>query len=141
MQGGGKPQNGGQATRISDLRASVMTRRPDPKLAKPPKPGKAPKRESDDARAARAERVAQAQHTTSLLKGGKSAKGYERPGEKLERSERRKGWLFFQLVLVIVVAGGVAYALDPTLLPPEWAARVQGWTEQGRAFISQYIEI
>lgn len=142
MQRGGKAQDsGGQPTRISDLRASVIARKPDPHLAKPPKPRKAPKRESEDERAAKAEKLAHVQHTTSLLKGGKSARNYERPGEKAERMGRRQGGLFFQLVLVIVAAGGIAYALDPTILPPEWAQKMQEWTDQGRTFVSQYIEI
>jgi hypothetical protein len=142
MQRGGKAQDGGeQRTRISDLRASVIARKPDPHLAKPPKPRKPPKRESEDERALKAEKLAQAQHTTSLLKGGKSARGYERPGEKAERVERRQGGFFFQLVLVIVAAAGIAYALDPTILPPEWAAKLEDWVGQGRAFVSQYVEI
>lgn len=110
-------------TQIADLRAGL--RKADTKPAKiefdkaPPKPKKQPKRENVDERAEKAERQAQQQHTTSLLKGGSSKKAYVRKGERPERKGTFLG-LLFQLVLVVAVAGGVAYALDPSLVPEEW---------------------
>lgn len=125
-----RPGTAAQPTRIADLRASLRAAS-EPQLAKPPKPRKAPKRESDDERAAKAEKVAMAQHRTSLLKGGDSSKPYLRPGE---RPERKKGGLVAQLIIVMVVAVGVAYALDPTIVPAEW-------TEKAHEFLSQYIKL
>jgi hypothetical protein len=134
MQGaGGKVQGPGQPTRISDLRASLRNANATrTKLPKPPKPRKPPKRESEDERAARAEKQAMAQHTTSLLKGGNSKKPYLRPGERLEK--KSSGGLFLQLALVMIVAGGVALALDPSIIPPEWIDRA-------RDLISPYVKI
>ena len=120
----------GSQTRIADLRAQVQSASID--IKKPPKPRKPVKRESEDERAAKAERQAQAQHTTSLLAGGKSSKNYKRPGEKAERNGG--GGLFFQLLLVMIIAGGVAYALDPSIVPPEWI-------DKARDFVGQYVKI
>ncbi len=120
----------GSQTRIADLRAQVNAASVD--MKKPPKPRKAVKRESEDERAAKAERQALAQHTTSLLAGGKSSKNYQRPGEKAER--KGGGGLFFQLLLVMIVAGGVAYALDPSILPQEWL-------DKAHEFVGQYVKI
>ena len=114
----------GSQTRIADLRAQVQSASID--IKKPPKPRKPVKRESED------ERAAQAQHTTSLLAGGKSSKNYKRPGEKAER--KGGGGLFFQLLLVMIIAGGVAYALDPSIVPPEWI-------DKARDFVGQYVKI
>ena len=113
-------------TRIADLRAGLRTTANKPRFEKaPPKPKKSKAaRETIDERAEKAERQAQAQHTTSLLNGGKSSKNYVRVGQR----EQRKGTvlgLIFQLVLVIGAVGGIAYAIDPTLLPPEWTAKAQ----------------
>lgn len=111
-------------TRIADLRAGLRASATKPRFEKaPPKPkkSKAP-RETVDERAEKAERQALAQHTTSLLNGGKSNKNYVRVGQR----EQRKGTflgLIFQLVLVVGAVGGIAYAIDPTLLPPEWGAK------------------
>ena len=120
--------------RISDLRASVRTDKREvvrDKLVppKPPKRGQAVKRESEEDRAIKAEKQALAQHTTSLLAGGKSSKRYIRPGE---RAERRSGGLFVQLLLVMIVVGGAAYALDPTIVPAEWTAKAH-------ELISKYV--
>lgn len=122
-------EGAGSQTRIADLRAQFKSASAD--MKKPPKPRKPVKRESDEERALKAERQAMAQHTTSLLAGGKSSKNYQRPGE---RAERKGGGLFFQLLLVIIVAGGVAYALDPTIIPPEWI-------DTARDFVGQYVKI
>ncbi len=122
----------GSQTRIADLRAQFKSTSADMKKPpKPPKPRKAVKRDSEDERAAKAERLAMAQHTTSLLAGGKSTRNYKRPGEK---SERKGGGLFFQLLLVMIIAGGVAYALDPSIVPPEWI-------DKARGVVGQYIKI
>lgn len=129
QQTGNRFGGAGQKTRIADLRAQVNSASAD--VRKPPKPRKAVKRESEEERALRAERQAMAQHKTSLLAGGNSKKPYQRPGE---REERKSGGLFFQLILVMVVAGGVALALDPSIIPAEWIAT-------GREFIGQYVKI
>ncbi len=120
---------GGQ-TRIADLRAQLNPSTAD--MKKPPKPRKAVKRESEEERALKAERMAQAQHTTSLLSGGNSKKPYQRPGERAER--KSGGGLLFQLLLVMIIAGGVAFALDPTIIPPEWI-------DQARDIVGPYIKI
>ena len=129
QQSGNRFGGTAQKNRIADLRASVTSASAD--LAKPPKPRKAVKRESEEERALKAERVAMAQHRTSLLAGADSKKPYKRPGE---REERKGGSLFFQLVLVTVAAGGVALALDPSIIPAEWI-------ETARSFIGQYVKI
>ncbi len=126
----------GQSMRIADLRASVRVDKRDavrnaPAPPKPPKRGKAIKRESEEDRAIKAEKQSLAQHTTSLLKGGKSAKNYVRPGE---RAERKSGGLFFQLLLVFIFVGGAAYVLDPTIVPAEWTAKAQ-------ELIAKYVKI
>lgn len=109
-------------TRIADLRAAANKSRFE-KAPPQPKKSKAP-RETAEERAAKAERQALAQHTTSLLDGGKSAKNYVRVGERAERKGTVLG-LIFQLILVVAAVGGIAYAIDPTLLPAEWSAKAQ----------------
>lgn len=91
--------------------------------APPPKSKRQPKRETADDRAEKAERQAMLQHTTSLLKGGNSKKPYVRVGERPEKRGTLIGFLF-QLILVLAAAGGVAYAIDPTLVPEEWKAKI-----------------
>ncbi|MEQ1782342.1 MAG: hypothetical protein ABMA14_13340 [Hyphomonadaceae bacterium] len=106
-------------------------KRDAPAMPQPPKPGKGVKRESEEDRAVKAEKQALAQHTTSLLAGGKSSKHYVRPGE---RAERKSGGLFFQLLLVVILVGGAAYALDPTIVPAEWTAKAH-------ELIARYVKI
>lgn len=130
QQTGKRLEGASQGVRVTDLRAQLRAASAGSQTPKPPKPRKAPKRESEEERAIKAEKAALAQHTTSLLKGGNSKKPYLRPGE---RAERKSGGLFAQLLLVIIIAGGVAYALDPTLAPAEW-------TDKAHAFISQYVD-
>jgi hypothetical protein len=117
----GKPQGG---TRVTDLRASLkaMSAPPPPLEKRPPKPRKVSKNESEEERWAKAEQLAMLQHTTSLLDHGKkkSKKPYVRVGE---RPEKKKGGLIFQLLLVMIVVFGVAWYLDPTLVPQEWTDR------------------
>lgn len=122
-------EGAGRETRIADLRAQFNS--PSADMKKPPKPRKPVKRDTEEERALKAERQAQAQHTTSLLAGGRSSKNYKRPSEK---AERKGGGLFFQLLLVMVIAGGVAYALDPSIVPPEWIDRA-------RDVVGQYVKI
>lgn len=63
-----------------------------------------------DERAVKAERQAQAQHQTSLLT--KMPKH-----DRLKPVEKKRGAPFvLQLLLVLMVAGGVAVALDPALM-------------------------
>jgi len=137
MQRGLKSNTAANPTRIADLRASLRASQPtvEPKLAKPPKPRKLPRRESEEDRVIRAEKLAMAHHTTSLLNGGQNAgKDYKRPAERMERKKGSFGGLVVQLLLVAAVAGGVAYALDPTIVPAEWMTKAQ-------KFISQYIRL
>lgn len=137
MQGDGRRAgSASRTTRIADLRASVRTNKRDsvreaPAPPSPPKPGKGVKRESDEDRAIKAEKQALAQHTTSLLAGGNSRRPYVRPGE---RAERKSGGLFFQLLLVLIVVGGAAYALDPTIVPAEWTAKAH-------ELIAKYVKL
>ncbi len=98
---------------------------------KPPKRGKAVERESEEDRAIKAEKHALAQHTTSLLAGGKSSKNYKRPGE---RAERKSGGLIWQLLLVVMIVGVAAYALDPTIVPAEWTAKAH-------ELIAKYVKL
>ena len=122
--------------RIADLRASVrvdkrVAVRNTPAPPKPPKRGKAVKREFEEDRAIKAEKQALAQHTTSLLAGGKSSRNYQRPGE---RAERKSGGLIWQLLLVIMIVGATAYALDPTIVPAEWTAKAH-------ELIAKYVKL
>ncbi len=126
----------GSSQPIADLRASLRASKgidAPARPPKPPKPRKAVLRESEEERAVKAEKMALAQHQTSLLKGGNSRRPYVRPGEKPERKGSFIGFVF-QLVLVLAAVGGVAYALDPTLVPVEWQ-------EKAKDLISQYVKI
>lgn len=131
-------QRNAGATSVSQLRAGLRTQSgradTDSKNPKPPKERKARRGESDEERMVKAEKAAMALHTTSLLKGGNSNKAYLRPAERAQRAEERKGGLFWQLMLVFILVGGVAYAMDPTLVPAEW-------TDKAHEFISQYVKI
>jgi hypothetical protein len=133
MQRGAKGFGASKPTQIADLRASLRKQAAEPHLSKPPKPRQGVIRESEEERALKAEKQAMAQHATSLLKGGKPAgKDYKRPGERIERKGSIGGFLV-QLVVVLCIAGGVAYALDPTIVPPEWI-------DTANDFISQYVK-
>ena len=126
-------------TRIVDLRASLRAAQEKPRFEKaPPQPKKRPKGESVDERAEKAERQAQIQHTTSLLNGGNSKKPYVRIGERPEKKGTIVG-LLFQLVFVVAAAVGVACAIDPTLVPPEWAAKGHELLDQGHRLIKPYL--
>lgn len=131
-------QRNAGATSVTQLRASLRAQSgkadADPKTPKPPKERKSRRGESDEERMLKAEKAAMAQHTTSLLKGGNSGKAYLRPAERAQRAEERRGGLFWQLMLVFILVGGVAYAMDPTLVPAEW-------TDKAHEFISQYVKI
>jgi hypothetical protein len=110
-------------TQIADLRASLKAAAETPLERRPPKPRRAPKGETDEQRFEKVERQAMLQHTTSLLDGGnKSKKPYVRKGE---RPEKKQGGLLFQLLLVLIVVAGVAWYLDPTLVPQEWTDKAQ----------------
>lgn len=135
MQRASKGFGANSPTRIADLRASLRQQpAAEAKLTRPPKPRKTAIRESEEDRALKAEKQALAQHTTSLLKGGKPAgKNYKRPGERNERKGTVTG-LVLQLMFVVCIACGVAYALDPTILPDEWNAKAL-------EFVSKYIKV
>jgi len=102
---------------VSALRAQVGV---GPASAKPPArpqqsdprpPPPRPKaKDMADEQAARAEKMAQAQHETSLLTRG------PKNNRTKEYKEKKKGGLLLQLLLVVIVAAGVAVALDPQLL-------------------------
>lgn len=111
-------------TQIADLRASLQSAREKPKFDKaPPAPRKPKKTQVDhaEARAEKAERQSMQQHTTSLLTG-KAGKPYVRKGERQQHGGSIVG-LVFQIIFVVGLVGGVAYVIDPTLLPPEWSAK------------------
>lgn len=131
-------QRNAGATSVTELRASLRAASgkddAGPRAPKPPKERTSRRGESDEERILKAEKAAMAQHTTSLLKRDNSNKPYLRPAERAQRAEERKGGLFWQLSLVVIVVGGVAYALDPTLVPQEW-------TDTARDFIGQYVKI
>ena len=112
-------------TQIADLRASLRNVREKPKFDKaPPAPKKARKGAADLAteRAEKAERQSMQQHTTSLLTG-KASNAYVRKGDRPQSRGTILG-LMFQIVFVVAAIGIGAWILDPTLVPPEWNARV-----------------
>ncbi len=127
-------------TRIGDLRAGLRAAREKPAFERaPPKPKKRqPKGDTAEDRAEKAERQAQAQHTTSLLAGGNSKKRYVRVGERPEKKGTALGFLF-QLVLVMGVAGAAAYIIDPTIMPQEWTAQAHEWTDQAHDLIETWL--
>lgn len=110
-------------TQNADLRAKLHSVREKPRFDKaPPAPKKIKNTSVDIAneRAEKAERHSMQQHTTSLLTG-KAGKAYVRKGERPQRSGTILG-LMFQIIFVIALVVGVAYLIDPTILPPEWRA-------------------
>jgi hypothetical protein len=123
----------GSQVRVSDLRQQFRL------AAKPGKPAKAarhvknapvrngpdadkhkPKiihRDEPDRREelmAKAERLSQIHHTTSLLKVKP-----RRERHALHEEKRKKPGLFLQLALVVILAVGATIAIDPNLLPQE----------------------
>ena len=112
-------------TQNADLLAKLHSVREKPRFDKaPPAPKKIKNTSVDIAneRAEKAERHSMQQHTTSLLTG-KAGKAYVRKGERPQHSGTILG-LIFQITFVIVLVGGVAYLIDPTLMPPEWHAQI-----------------
>lgn len=110
-------------TQIADLRASVQAAREKPKFDKAPPAPRKPKKgaaELATERAEKAERQSMHQHTTSLLGDG-DGKPYVRKGNRQQRSGTVLG-LMFQIVFVVAFVGGITYAIDPSLMPPEWHA-------------------
>jgi hypothetical protein len=124
----------GSRVKVSDLREQFRTAS---KPAKPTKAAKhvknAPVRNSPDAeqhkpkgrqqhqeqkdkreeQMAKAERLAQIQHTTSLLKTKPKNDRFK------PYKEKKKSGLLLQLVLVMLVSAGVTIALEPSILPAE----------------------
>ena len=80
----------------------------EPELRAPP-PRPAAKDNSDEL-AAKAEKIAQQQHETPLLKRE------PKNDRAKEYTEKKKGGMLIQVLLVMIIAGGVAVALDPQLL-------------------------
>jgi hypothetical protein len=88
--------------------AKPAARAPQPELRPPPP--RPPGKDLSDELAAKAERTAQLQHETSLLKR-------EPQNDRTKAHKgKKKGGILIQLLLVMVVAGGVAVALDPQLM-------------------------
>ena len=120
----------GSHVRVSDLREQFRSASKPGKAVKPAKHAKrAPIRNGPNADKhkpkaeqqidrheelmAKAEKLSQIHHTTSLLKT-------KPKNDRLQPvAEKKKSNLFLQLVLVMLVAGGVAIALDPGILPEE----------------------
>lgn len=98
---------------VAALREQMRTASAKSVAIPPPPPKQKAKRETVDARderAERAERLALAQHQTSLLTRAPK-------NDRRNPTEKKKGAPFLlQLLLVIMIAGGVAVALDPTLM-------------------------
>lgn len=128
-------------TRIADLRAGVRASSETPHFDKPPpQPRKKSARtETDDDRAAKAERQAQVLHTTSLLTGKSSSRPYVRKGERPERKGTMLG-LLFQVIFVVGAVAGIAYAIDPAIIPPEWIDQAQGHIGNAREQIDTWID-
>jgi len=124
----------GSQVKVTDLREQFRTASKPGKPAKPakhaPKPsvrnhaGNEPHsptghsrneevKDKRDERMEKAERLAQVQHTTSLLKSK------PKNNRALEYKEKKKSGLVLQLALVVAVVGAVTIALDPTILPRE----------------------
>lgn len=55
-------------------------------------------------------------------------------GGKAVTSGWRFEWPPFALICAVGVVVAVAYALDPSIVPPEW-------TDKARDFVGQYIKI
>ncbi len=127
-------------TRIADLRASMRKTSDKPAFDKPPPQPrkKSAKIETDDDRAAKAERQSHVLHTTSLLTGKSSSRPYVRKGERPERKGTMLG-LFFQIVFVVGAVAGVAYAIDPTIIPPEWIDEMQRHFGNAREQIDAWV--
>ena len=125
-------------TRIGDLRAGLRAAREKPAFERaPPKPKKRqPKGDTAEDRAEKAERQAQAQHTTSLLAGGDSKKRYVRVGERPEKKGTALGFLF-QVVLVMGVAGAALSAMNSPLRSV--AANIQSNFSQNLISILSYV--
>lgn len=119
-------------TQIADLRAGLRAAREKPKFDKAPPSPKKPKKGAADfleERAEKAERQSMQQHTTSLLTGKVTQKAYVRVGERHKPSGSILG-LMFQILFVVGLVGGVAYAFDPTLVPLEWNAKAYELIDQ-----------
>ena len=91
----------------------------------PPKHVRLAKEASDAAeeRAAKAEKLSQLQHQTSLL-----SRAPKNDRLKIEKEPKKGGSLFVQLVFVAMLVAGGAYVLDPALFSTGWEA-VKGWAE------------
>lgn len=110
MQGSGKSGGNGVAALREQMRSASASSATNLPPAPRPKKAKRDIVDAHDERAEKAERLAAAQHRTSLL--SKTPKNSRR-----QAVEKKKGAPFLlQLLIVMMVAGGVAVSLDPTLL-------------------------
>lgn len=80
----------------------------------------------EDERAFRAEQMALVHHRTSLL-GGVDWRSLS--GSRREDTGRAVGVFLIQIIVVVVIAGSLAFVIDPAVIPPEWF-------ESGRQLIS-----
>ena len=128
--------------RIADLRAGLRASSEKPRFEKaPPQPRKKQaKAETIDDRAEKAERQAQVKQTTSLLPGKSPNKPYVRKGERPERKGTVLG-LLFQMIIVMAAAVGIAYAIDPTVIPHEWTDKGQEYFGLTRQQIEIWIDV
>jgi hypothetical protein len=104
-----KPVKAAKHVKNAQVRNSPDAERHKPK-------GRGQREEQPDRREelmAKAEKLSQIHHTTSLLT--KNPKSNRLKPHK----EKKNPGLLFQLLLVMLVAAGVTVALDPTILPAE----------------------
>jgi hypothetical protein len=103
------------SARVSDVRAQLRAQSEKQKpenhaVGKPPKPRRGAAVDVREERAAMAEKLAAMHHSTSLL-----AKEPKNSRSRAYKEPKRGGGFFWQLLVVMAVAGGVAYALDPSM--------------------------
>lgn len=116
---GGKQQMG-----VKDLRAQfgakpVRARQPDLR-APPPRP---PQKDRSDELAEKAEKMAQIHHQTSLL--SRNPKNDRSKPHK----EKKKSGILLQLLIVMMLAGGVAYLMDPSIAANIDLQPVKDWID------------
>jgi hypothetical protein len=109
---GAKQGNTGVAALRAQVGVGAARAKPSSRAQQPdlrPPPPRPPAKDMSDDLAAKAERLSQLQHETSLLKRE------PRNDRSKDYQEKKKGGLIIQLLLVILLAAGVTVALDPEL--------------------------